>query len=588
MKQDNKISEKFGWWDLGRAFLYLVGENKKKYITWTVILIIILVYDLVPPFMIGLIVDFFTKYKQGESLSLFYIYAITLGLSFSLIAYLRLEAKQILGNLRTATECDIKVKGFEKLTSQLYMQHRSENTGSKMQKIQSGVISFGSLTRLLNDRIFSAVIMFCGVTGIFIFLSPIYAVLFCVYAVLFFSIIRYFYKKIQKLNYEKNIAMEKSSGSYIEGLNNILTIKSSGAEESFRDNIVNKEEVVKKHTIESIKLNINQWKVFQVFNGLFILVFLLFIGRDVANGIISIGAIVIYFTYLQRIIKNANQILSSYSNLIDIKVSIARMMPIFWNKHKNNNGKEKFPAEWNLMEMKNVNFTYKKEEQDKFHTGVYDVNFEIKKNSKIGLAGKTGSGKSTLAKLLIGLYPIDSGDYLIDDRNFYNIRNEKMLENISIVLQESEMFNLSLKENITLMHEFDAELFTKAIKIAQLDEVIEKLPKGIDTFIGEKGYHLSGGERQRVGIARAIYRDTQIMIFDEATSSLDNKTETLIQQSLESEMKRKTLIFIAHRIATLKNVDTIYVFKKGKVVEEGNYEELLGDSESEFYRLFKK
>jgi ABC-type multidrug transport system fused ATPase/permease subunit len=183
---------------------------------------------------------------------------------------------------------------------------------------------------------------------------------------------------------------------------------------------------------------------------------------------------------------------------------------------------------------------------------------------------------------------IDSGEYLIGNEKFSNIKTEKLLKNVSIVLQESEMFNLSLKENITLMHRFDKELFKKAIRIAQLEEVIDKMPKGIKTFIGEKGYHLSGGERQRVGIARAIYRNTQIMIFDEATSSLDSRTEKLIQEGIEREMEQKTLIFIAHRITTLKNVDNIYVFKNGRIVEDGKYDELLGKKEGEFYKLFKK
>ena len=149
------------------------------------------------------------------------------------------------------------------------------------------------------------------------------------------------------------------------------------------------------------------------------------------------------------------------------------------------------------------------------------------------------------------------------------------------------MFNLSLKENITLMRKFDRYLFEKAVRVAQLDEVINKLPKGIDTLIGEKGYHLSGGERQRIGIARTIYRDAQIIIFDEATSSVDNKTEQLIQEALENELKKKTLIFIAHRVSTLKSVDMIYVFKDGKISESGNYGELINNVDSEFFRLNK-
>lgn len=582
-----KAEEKFSWLDMGKASLHLAGENKKWYIIWTIALIVILAYDLIPPLVLGLVVDFFTEYEKGQSLTPFYTYTIALGLSFSLVAYLRLEIKQALGRLRAATVYDIKVEGFKKLITQEYAQYSKESTGSKVQKIQSGAIAFESLTRLLNDKIFSAAILFVGVIGIFIFIAPTYAILFCIYAIVFFGSIKYFYSKIQRANYAKNIAMEESSGSYVEGLSNVLTVKASGAEKSFQEGITNKETVVKKHALENIKWSIRQWKFFQVFNGVFMLVFLLFIGLDVANGVLGVGAIVAYFTYLQRLTSKANQILSNYRNLIEIKVSISRMMPIFFGKSKNKKGDKNFPKKWSSLQFTKVNFEYQKEAERKHLKGVKNLKLSIKKHKKVGFVGKTGSGKSTLAKLLIGLYKIDSGEYLIGNRNFYNIKNEEIQDNISIILQESEMFNLSLKDNITLMQNFDEELFSKAVKISQLEEVVKKLPKGLDTIIGEKGYHLSGGEKQRVGIARAIYRDAQIIIFDEATSSLDNNTETLIQNAIESKLKKKTLIFIAHRITTLENVDKIYVFKDGRIVEQGKYQELLSNSESEFFRLAK-
>ena len=132
------------------------------------------------------------------------------------------------------------------------------------------------------------------------------------------------------------------------------------------------------------------------------------------------------------------------------------------------------------------------------------------------------------------------------------------------------------------MRPFDTDLFEKAISIAQLKPVIEKLPDGIETLIGEKGYRLSGGERQRIGIARAIYKDPQILILDEATSSLDSNTEALIQKAFEEILKKKTVISIAHRVSTLKNVDRIFVFDNGQIVETGLFQELSQDKGSKF------
>ncbi|KXK10162.1 MAG: putative multidrug export ATP-binding/permease protein [Microgenomates bacterium OLB23] len=187
----------------------------------------------------------------------------------------------------------------------------------------------------------------------------------------------------------------------------------------------------------------------------------------------------------------------------------------------------------------------------------------------------------------MGLYPLSAGRYTIDSTNYYDLSAESISHHIAIVLQDSEMFNMTLRENITLLRSVSEELLLKAVKVAQLEDVVTKLPDGLETLIGEKGYHLSGGERQRVGIARAICKNPEIIIFDEATSSLDSRTEGKIQSALEKELSKKTLIFIAHRVSTLKNVDIIYVFKGGRIVESGTFKSLGADSQSYFSHLYK-
>ena len=271
-----KREEKFSWFDLGKAILYLAGERKKKYIVLTILLLILLAYTVIPPLIVGRIVDFFTDWKEnGGSLTIFYIYTFALGLSYSLVAYLRLDVKRALSSLKVKIEYDIKVRGFKYLVNQQYSRYLTESTGVKMQKIQNGVIAFRQILSLFNNQIFHAIILFVGTSVIFLFLNPIYAVLFCSYMIIFFGIIAYFYKKIQKLSYKRDIAREQSSGSYVEGLNNILTIKATGAERSFQDNIANKEDEVKKHSLDGVVIVNNQWKTFQVFNGIFMAIFLL-------------------------------------------------------------------------------------------------------------------------------------------------------------------------------------------------------------------------------------------------------------------------------------------------------------------------
>ena len=583
----NRITEKFSWLDLGRAILYLVGKNKKKYIFWNIVRLITYFYVIIPPLILGKTVDFFTNYHYGDSLKIFYLYIAILIISGLVLLVTRSFSKQQLIYIRNATYRRIRTDGFQNLSGLEFRKTQNSSVGGKTQKIENGMASLKIITSVVENRIFETIAIFVGMIGVFIFLKLSYVIFFITYCVLFYILLALYYKKIQLYSYKRNIAKESASGIFIEGLNNILSLKVFSAENTFKKLLEQKEKRSEKIGNVEIDIILSQWRWFHILNSISIGGFLLLIGFDVVNQIITIGLIVVLFSYFDKLIISAHHIIGLYQDFIGAKNGIARMIPIFRGEQKERCREKEFPLVWDSMEMRDINFTYKKEEQDKFHTGVSNINLKIKKNSKIGLAGKTGSGKSTLAKLLVGLYSIDSGEYFIGKRNFCNIKNEKMLNNISIVLQESEMFNLSLKDNITLMHKFDKRLFTKAIKISQLDEVIKKLPNGANTFMGEKGYHLSGGERQRVGIARAIYRDTQIMIFDEATSSLDNKTEALIQNALESELDKKTLIFIAHRITTLKNVDRIYVFKNGRIVENGKYKDLVDNTKTEFFRLFK-
>ncbi|MCK5320675.1 ABC transporter ATP-binding protein [Candidatus Parcubacteria bacterium] len=577
----------FSWLNLIKSIFFLLDKNKKKYIFWISILSVLFFYSLVPPLLLGKIVDFFTSFEKGDSLNTFYFLTALLGGLYALVSFLRLTTKRFLSNITIDVLYGIRVKGFDKLLAQSLLEHKDENTGAKVQKIENGTRAFQSLNNMFNNRVYPAIVSVVGMALVFAVLSPIFIIFLLFYIVGFFIIVLNFNKKLQQLHHEKNKATEKASGSYIEGLGNILTIKSSGAEGSFKNSITEKEEITRDYRYKIIRTSNNMWKVHQIFNGLGIGVFLFFVGHGVALGSVSVGSIIIFYSYIQQLIRNANQILEIYSNLIDAKTTFGRMMPIFWNKRQNIKGNKDFPKDWQSIVIKSGNFTYKKEERDKVHTGIYDMDLQINKKEKIGFAGKTGSGKSTIVKLLIGLYPFDSGDYQINDTNFYDIKSDEVLKNVTLVLQESEMFNLSMKDNITLMREYDSCLFKKAVAITQLKEVIEKLPNGIDTLIGEKGYHLSVGERQRVGIARAIYRNSQIIIFDEATSSLDSRTEKLIHNAIESEFRNKTLIFIAHRVSTLKNVDSIYVFDKGKIIEQGKYLELLEDKNSFFYKINK-
>jgi ABC-type multidrug transport system fused ATPase/permease subunit len=420
-----------------------------------------------------------------------------------------------------------------------------------------------------------------GTTIVFIFLNKSLLLFFIIYILLFFLIEKYFNIKLHELNDLRNKSLEKASGSYYEGTSNILSVKSLGMEKAMVKKVARREEQAKQIGIQLMKHGLRKNQVFQIVNSLAIGGFFLLMGASILKGILTVGFIATYYAYFNRIKENLWAINNTTPKLIEIKSSVARGMPMFEEKQDYFFGKEKFNINWNKISLKDVSFSYNNK------TNLKNISLDILKGDKIGIVGNSGSGKSTLGKILLGLYKIKSGKILIEGKNYYETNHEEIIENIAPVLQETELFNLTLKENITILGEPNNALFKKSIKIAQLETVIKNLPQRENTLLGEKGYKLSGGERQRIGIARAIYKNPEIMILDEATSALDTKTELKIQKGIEN-LEDKTMLIIAHRISTLKNVDKIIVFDKGEIIEQGNFNDLIKDKNSKFYKLWNR
>tara|TARA_B100000809_G_scaffold257103_1_gene298103 strand:+ start:5823 stop:7556 length:1734 start_codon:yes stop_codon:yes gene_type:complete len=221
------------------------------------------------------------------------------------------------------------------------------------------------------------------------------------------------------------------------------------------------------------------------------------------------------------------------------------------------------------INFKNVCFSYNQAE----HT-LDGINISINPGETIAIIGKSGSGKTTLVNLIPRFYEIESGQLLIDSENIQNYSLRSLRSNISLVTQEVTLFNDTIFNNIAYGKYSDNEV-RKVVTSAHMDEFIDNLPKGLDTLVGDQGILLSGGQRQRIAIARALLKDAPILILDEATSSLDSESERYIQKALDQLMKNRTTLVIAHRLSTIENADRIIVLSKGRIVEQGNHNELI-------------
>ncbi|HYD35824.1 MAG TPA: ABC transporter ATP-binding protein [Vitreimonas sp.] len=558
----------FSWWHLLRSIWFFAQPIRNRFIFWNIVLFCVFFYPLLPPFILGRMVDFLTVYRPGMSLQPFYLWVGLFGVSWGVISIIRLSAKNQMEILTLDIVYRIKVSGFQKLLDFSLTWHEKENTGNKVQRIEAGANGVSDFLALLQEKLYDLLSTLIGVTVVFFIFDLKYFVLIGVYAMVFFLIEKFFYNRINNKYEEFNMARENASGKYYEGLSNILSIKSLGMGKSLQGKVASAEALLRAYNQEISALNIYKWKFFQVDTAVVSTIFLYMLGSDVLAGRVSLGSVFIFYSYFNDIRKAINDMTGYFERLVRMRLMVSRMMPLFWTDLDARQGTLAFPAEWQSIELKNLDFKYQHE------ATLSDINLIIKRGDQVGIVGSSGSGKSTLAKLLLGLYTPTRGHILIGKRNLSDISHDELTTHVTVVPQESEMFNFSLRENITSMKNIPEEILLKAIKIAQLAKLISKLPEGLETLIGERGYRVSGGERQRIALARAICKQSQILILDEATSHLDTATEEKIHAAIEKELKGVTIIAIAHRTSTLKNTDYIYHFEKGRLIKKGTYKEL--------------
>ena len=323
--------------------------------------------------------------------------------------------------------------------------------------------------------------------------------------------------------------------------------------------------------------------IMETLTGLMIAVLIFYSGKLMAKGEVDINN---FFSFLAAMMLAYQPVrsLSTLNMVINQGLSAAsRILPIIDQKNtiKNSTTATPLTIEDSKINFNNINFSYEVNEGPTLQS----INLEFKGGKMTSLVGHSGSGKSTILNLIPRFYDAKSGDILIDGQSIYNATIESLRSEISMVSQETTLFDDTIKNNIKYgrPEASDEEVF-KVAKLSYCDEFINILPNKFDTLIGENGVRLSGGEKQRLSIARAMMKQSSIILLDEATSSLDSETESKIQDALKILTKNKTTIVIAHRLSTILSSDNIYVIDKGKIIDNGSHETLI--KKSDLYKNF--
>jgi ATP-binding cassette subfamily C protein len=302
----------------------------------------------------------------------------------------------------------------------------------------------------------------------------------------------------------------------------------------------------------------------------------------VAYSDLSIGMMFAMFGYIWFIMTPVQDILSMQYSYSAAKAALSRINKVLTLKTEVS-GEEVIKEKNLTLSLKDLSFAY----QSNAKLILKEISFDVMAGSKVALIGASGSGKTTLAQIISGFYEKTAGELFYNNVKTEDLDKHSIRENIFLVLQMPILFNSTLRFNITMGREnIDDKEILKALKIAQLDDMLQGMPNGLETIVGHHGIRLSGGQRQRLSIARMIIANPSIVIFDESTSALDVHTEAKLFVALEPILKDKTVITIAHRLSTVKNADMIYVLNDGEIVQRGTHAEL--ENEEGHYHEFIK
>lgn len=449
-----------------------------------------------------------------------------------------------------------------------------KNTSSKiMSRITNDINALQDALVKVPPTILRDSIIIIGMIGGLFYLHWKYAFVIVVVLPILGIPLAIFAKKLKKASKDSMVQISEIYTSLQEILSGFSVIKSFCKEkhENTRFSINNKDYYNVQQRITRVDARTTPVMEFLSMTGVAIVLW--FGGKDVIDGVWTLGdftAFILAITQMYQPIKNFAQLNSTIQKasagservfeILDENPSIVSLA--------NSKNLDTFSQD---IVYKNVTFSYEKDKQI-----LKDINIDIKKGQTVAFVGSSGSGKSTIANLILRFYDVDNGEILVDGINIKDLSLSSLRDKIGVVSQDVFLFNDTVKYNISYgkMDATDEEI-ENAAKAANAHKFISKMPNGYNTLIGERGMKLSGGEKQRIAIARAMLKNPPILILDEATSALDTESEKLVQEAIDTLMKNRTVVLIAHRLSTVKNADKIVVIDKGCVAEVGKHQDLL-------------
>ena len=557
-------------------------ENEAKVKRGIIYSILNKLFDLAPPVLIGIAIDivvegsesfignFGFEDRRQQLIILAFITFVIWGFEsiFDYVAAVtwRNIAQDLQHSMRTETfnkTLDLDLSFFE-----------NKSSGRLMAILNDDVNQMENFLNEAANRLIQTATTVIVIGATFLYISPLVAIFaFIPIPVIVFGS----YKFVQRIGerYSKIRNNVESLNAHLSNsITGILTVKSFNREKKEYKRIDSASDEVKTANYDAIKLSAAFIPIIRV-AILFGFTATLLIGGFLAlDGQIKVGMYSVMLFITQRLLWPLTELGMIFDSFQKAMASFRRIMNLRDTNPTINDGETELLELKNKISFENLNFEYVKD-----FPVLKNINIEIEKGKTTAIVGSTGSGKSTLIKLILRFYEKKSGKILFDEHEIESLSLESIRNKIGLVSQDVFLFEGSVFENIAYGNiEANSEEVWNAARLSESDSFINDLPNKEDTIVGERGQKLSGGQRQRISIARAILKNPEILILDEATSAVDNETEAAIQESLETLKEGRTVIAIAHRLSTIRNADLIYVLEDGEIVENGTHDQLIGNN----------
>ena len=557
-----------------RLFKEVIKNNLKMIIFYVLIGIIINFLDLYSVTYYQKILDAF----QFQTLTIVPLitYGVLLLIS-TILGYIENYPEQ---QVKNKLYLDFKLQSLKKMKSIDYLEYQKIGTGRLTQKAEDGATASRDIMINFWLKLFRYLLPTAIFSLIFIFRVKKEYVLFVFLGYIIVVIIsNLILKKLYKLKESILLNQEFLNKHLVRGFMELVVFRTN---KKFDTELKVTKEGIKNIVDGKTKIKLVHEIFFTVFALIVNILKVVVLGYAVLKSDLSVGAVVTVISLLGKAYEPIAIFNVEYVDYKLNKVTVNKYIELLDIKDDEalNSGLKLKELSGNV-EFKNVSYSYNNEKNI-----INNLSFKINKNSSVALVGESGSGKSTIIKLIMGLIKYAKGNILIDGKELSKLNLNSFYDNVTYVSQEAPIFDGTLRENLIFDKKIPDEEIIKVLNLVCLDKFYEKLENGLDTELGEKGVRMSGGERQRVALARLFFDDSKIIILDEATSAMDNITEKLVMGNVVKQLDNKTLVVIAHRLETIKDVDKIYVLSDGIIQEEGKYNELL-DKNGYFTKLYK-